>query len=878
MSRKTRKLIWSAPLLAVFAAAAALALFAAPGAGSVFADALPAAPTNLKVMPADGDAGRTTLVLNWGASAHAGGYRIDISDRGGVWETLTLNTGSTETTYTDDSLSADDTRWYRVFALNSHGFGPVSKPASGTTDKKVNPGSVKNLRAEPNSKKPRERLDLSWDAPDENGGEMIVGYEIQVHVEGEWSSVVNHTPGQVTVVTKTSYMDKMDLDPGDRQLYRVRAVNGTSALSPGADVSASADADASKKWVQVTGTTKAAAAPGPVTGLTAVNLGPQNIGLYWYDPEDTGGWEISGYVIQAHRSGKKFPPAPSIAKIKGAAFIGDPPMLGSVDYMDNATWYQSKVPGNEVQAEFNNISPVDPDGAGSRPVGQANWHFRVYAVTTDHGPDDDMGEDADNVYRRSAKSSNTANVMAADRDTLDHDNNPDTDSLDPLAAPDVMATRPANNPPDAKKSQIDLSIKMDSALANATPKVEQIAYRIDYSENDGASWMLLEDDTRFTGFGPNRDYEDNHGLGFDEERAYRVFAIGKGSYTDVGPASDMVYGETAPSTVPDKPTDVKASSPSLRSIKASWTAPKDNGGQSIAKYLVQWVMDDGDGVAEAEDFTANVPTNGKTDAAMTEVTFLLISKLEDNALYVFRVAGVNMLGNAERPANADDMTHKPKWSEPVLFNTADATKPGAVEGLTSEAATDTSGKVTGVNLLWNRPSDKIMIESYDIEVVDDDGDWVNPTDGENTRDSLTSYTDPDEPEDDETRRYRVRASNGAGDGPWSMVSYPRKPADDHTHIASLTAPTNLKAMADAEGLNVSWTPGENATVHYVWAFPVGGTKGEWSAPASGEDTMVTMTGLTSGKSYWFIAVAGRDDGGQIKWSKWSEWIGPVHIP
>ena len=33
------------------------------------------------------------------------------------------------------------------------------------------------------------------------------------------------------------------------------------------------------------------------------------------------------------------------------------------------------------------------------------------------------------------------------------------------------------------------------------PSVQQIAYRIDYSKDAGETWMLLERDTRFTGFG-----------------------------------------------------------------------------------------------------------------------------------------------------------------------------------------------------------------------------------------------------------------------------------------------------------------------------------------------------------------------------------------
>ena len=47
MSRKTRKLIWSAPLVAVLAVAGVLALFVALEPGSVFANPLPAAPSEL---------------------------------------------------------------------------------------------------------------------------------------------------------------------------------------------------------------------------------------------------------------------------------------------------------------------------------------------------------------------------------------------------------------------------------------------------------------------------------------------------------------------------------------------------------------------------------------------------------------------------------------------------------------------------------------------------------------------------------------------------------------------------------------------------------------------------------------------------------------
>ena len=99
--------------------------------------------------PASGNAGRTTLVVTWDAVADATGYRIDVSDASFVWETrVTKDNPHTSTTYMDSTdLTASDVRWYRVFAVNDHGEGPVSDPADGMTSVKGKPGPVRNFTA-----------------------------------------------------------------------------------------------------------------------------------------------------------------------------------------------------------------------------------------------------------------------------------------------------------------------------------------------------------------------------------------------------------------------------------------------------------------------------------------------------------------------------------------------------------------------------------------------------------------------------------------------------------------------------------------------------------------------------------------------------------
>ena len=179
--------------------------------------------------------------------------------------------------------------------------------------------------------------------------------------------------------------------------------------------------------------------------------------------------------------------------------------------------------------------------------------------------------------------------------------------------------------------------------------------------------------------------------------------------------------------------------------------------------------------------------------------------LTNESIYWFQVAAVNQdpLGdpvNEEQPAAGDE-----DWSTAVMFTTGELTLPNAVEGLMSQHAVDTSGNITGVLLLWNKPSAGADATMYDVEMMDGEGEWVNPTADAANITGRTSYTDPDEPEVDEMRTYRVRASNAAGDGPWSMVYYPREPGM-HGHEAS--APRGFTAMKDTDSpasqINLSW--------------------------------------------------------------------------
>ena len=178
MNRKTRKLIWSAPLLAVLAIAAALAIFAGQPPGSAQADGAPGPVTGLNAS----DVGRHHIELSWTAPATGTvtGYRIDMSSDGFVWMLHTDDTGSDATSSKVEELDAATRYYFRVYALNGDHTGPLSiRPLniSVMTSPAVAPDVVTGLTATDDLK---NMITLTWQQPAYNGGAEVARYCILV--------------------------------------------------------------------------------------------------------------------------------------------------------------------------------------------------------------------------------------------------------------------------------------------------------------------------------------------------------------------------------------------------------------------------------------------------------------------------------------------------------------------------------------------------------------------------------------------------------------------------------------------------------------------------------------------------------------------------
>ena len=341
MSRKTRKLIWSVPLVAVLAVAGALALFVALTPNVAQAHYLPGPVSDLA---AEGTSW-STIKLTWKAPTTGGGgvtgYRIDISTDEFVWESRVMNTGNTQTTYTHSGLKGDQTRYYRVFALNAAGAGPspVGDEASndlfvgGTTLPAEAPGQVLNLRATGVS---HDQIDVMWNAPTSTGGADIDSYCLIVgamrgHVvdftglvagctggdggasatlagqDGDTgeatlagiSNALNGAPdvGYLIVIDADKpagheghwpMFEHKDLDAELKLYYRLYAVNEVDPSATATNI--------------ISATTKKTPKPGAPRGLKLVSTGSGALDLYWNWPANALKAEADEFWVQYRSS------------------------------------------------------------------------------------------------------------------------------------------------------------------------------------------------------------------------------------------------------------------------------------------------------------------------------------------------------------------------------------------------------------------------------------------------------------------------------------------------------------------------------------------------------------------------------------------------
>ena len=830
MSRKTRKLIWSAPLVAVFAVIGALAIFAAQPPAPAAADNPAGVPTGLTAEPAAGNDGRTMLVLDWTAPADVAddpvfGYRIDVSDDGHVWEMLEANTESTDTDYTHTVKGAaapGNTMYYRVFAINTSGTGPVSKTVSGTTKPETPPMAPTNFTA---TAAGPEQINLSWSPPADNGGQPITGYCVHISARAVQDAVVSALPtasaadvctkdtGDTTTAKiekvgadKTSYMHE-DLDELRAYQYRVFAMN-----KHGADP----DHDSATRQAKTT----AANQPDAPTGLTAVRQAEGIVDLYWYAPASDGGAAagtaldaddngITGYRVEVSKKSNTWPD--SSATADGTSTDG--------------------TVTQDITAATTTVAVIDVTGASDATA------YNLRHTTNFSGTD---AANTPTLYYRVFAISNASRGTPYTRSTSGNSARVSLRANDTQPAPVTAITlandsgSPAGTSTDYDKNKLSWTAGPVTDNKNKTT-----SYRIDISTN-GNDWSQVAGDTRLTS--PQYTHEN---LKASSARHYRILPF-NGS-TPGEAAKPTGAFTTAAAAAPGDVKNVKAMAVNPGQIDLTWSMVTEDNGSKITNYRIHKL----DSATEALNAVDGDAANNVLKMVGADVTMYSDKGLDQDTKYYYAVVAINRLGAAPG-------TPTPSGSHEVAnATTPEAVKPGAPIGLATESAKDSnlvgSGD-RGVLLVWNSPGDPAgaAITGYRIDrkVIGKDADYVQ-LEGSISA-ARTFYTDALEPAADEQRVYRVSAINVIGVGPVSNMSYyphghPHMVAPPNvapTRVGTIS-PVTVTAGMSTDAMDVSGyfsdADGDTLTYTAMSSMPS-------YATVSVSGSMVTITGVAAGSA------------------------------
>jgi hypothetical protein len=232
------------------------------------------------------------------------------------------------------------------------------------------------------------------------------------------------------------------------------------------------------------------------------------------------------------------------------------------------------------------------------------------------------------------------------------------------------------------------------------------------------------------------------------------------------------------STVPGIPLSLSATGANTQ-VTLSWSAPANNGGESLTDYLVQYRVN-----GDPTWITFSDGTSATTGAVVTGLT--------NGTTYNFRVAAVNVLGAGAYGSSV---------------NGTPATVPSAVGTVTPTPGDEE------VALAWSAPANGgSAITDYIVQYKEtSSGTWLTFTDGATsstgaTVTGLTNDTDYD---------FRVAAINVIGTGTYSATA-------TSTPTAPSGSPPGWYGVSDASTTNSGHVSSNNATYSTARSNTTGG--------------------------------------------------------
>ena len=307
-----------------------------------------------------------------------------------------------------------------------------------------------------------------------------------------------------------------------------------------------------------------------------------------------------------------------------------------------------------------------------------------------------------------------------------------------------------------------------------------------------------------------------------------------------GPPATSAAATVTPRTTPGVPTGL-VGLVGDGEVLLGWTAPVDDGGDTVVDYVIEYSTGDGTGWVTIVDGASAATTLGWAGAS-------------NGVDYTFRVSAVNAAGTGAASEPSATLTPRTTPDAPasVVASGADASAVVAW----SMPDFDGGSPVTGYRVEYS----PYPVETWTVAVAD-----TASVDTSLVVEGLTNGS---------VYVFRVSAINAAGVGDTRIglaLANPRTTA---------SAPTGTATVAGNATVALSWSPpltnGGSAVTGYEVAYRPG-TGGEWMIlDVAADATTTVVDGLTNGVGY-VLRVRAVTDVGDGDWSATTSAI-PVTVP
>ena len=739
----------------------------------------------------------TSLLVSWTEPDDNGdpitGYDLQYRETGtSDWTQVSDETG---TSYTIAGLSLETEYEVQVRATNSVGDSDWSSSGTATTTSTVPYApaapTVTALSATSTS--------VSWSAPSDDGGETITGYDLQYRETGtsDWSQVDDETGTSYTIT---------GLSAGTEYEVQVRATNSLG------------DSD----W-STSGTAKTTSTAPDTPTLTVTVRSATSLLANWTEPDDNGE-PITGYDLQYRTTATSTPTWSQVddqtdtsytiaglsleteyeVQVRATNSVGDSGWSSSGTATTTSTVpYAPSAPTVTVlSATSLSVSWSAPSDDGGETITGYDLQYRETSTSDWTQVDDETGTSY-TITGLSAGTEYEVQVRA-------------TNSLGDSDWSTSGTAKTTSTAPDTPT--LSVTVRSATSLLASWSEPDDngetiTGYDLQYRETDTSDWTQVSDQT-------GTSYTIT---GLSLETEYEVQVRATNSVGDSGWSSSETA--TTTSTVPYTPDAPTVTVRSATSLLVSWTAPSDDGGETVTGYDLQY------------------RETGTSDW----------TQVDDQTGMSYTITGLSLETEYEVQVRATNSVGDSGWSSSEAATTT-STVPYA-----PDAPAVTVLSPSSVSVTWSAPSDDggETITGYDLQYRETGTtDWTQVSDETGTSYTITGLSAGTEYE------VQVRATNSLGDSDWSTSGT----ATTTTRIPD--APDALTITAGSATLEISWSePAEDggvAITSYDLQYRETGTSA-WSQVLDLTGTSYTITGLSAGTGYE-VQVRATNSLGDSGWS------------